>query len=116
MCAILIGVPGGKPLRFTTNVAVTAVMLPAESRVRSKVIVELPAPVDSAPLIGGFSFDAFRSAVNVGFGCDDADDGDESLLHADATNASARMARVKRFIVGVSLSQLCLLQQGRDQP
>src|SRR5260221_5746 len=66
MCAILIGVPAGKLLRFTTNVAVAAVMLFAESRVTSNVIVALPVPADSELVIGGTSLDVRRAAVNVG--------------------------------------------------
>src|SRR5918996_3987029 len=73
-------------------------MLPAESRVTSKVTVALPAPLDSAFAIGGFSFAASSSAENVGLGCPVGDDG-ESSAHADATSAAANAYRAKRFIV-----------------
>src|SRR6266545_2004597 len=112
MCAIRMGVPGGKPLRFTTNVTFAAVMLPDESRVTSNVIVELPVPVASAPVIGGFSFEVFRRAENVGFGCD-GDEGES--VQADATNASVIAEKTIRFIVSGSLSE-CVPPSARQGP
>src|SRR6266404_343804 len=114
MCAIRMGVPGGKPLRLTTNVTCAAVMLPDESRVTSNVIVELPVPVASAPVIGGFSFDVFRRAENVGFGCEDGDEA-VSLVQADATHASAIAVKTKRVIVSGSLSE-CVPARARQGP
>ncbi len=46
---MLIGVFGGNPERFTTNVAVAAVTFPALSFVVTIVTVAVPAPVASAP-------------------------------------------------------------------
>ena len=106
MCAILIGVPGGKPLRLTTNVALAAVTLPAALRVRSKVTVALPPPVASASVMAGLSFDARSSAENVGFGCEDGDEA-VSLVQADATNASAIAEKTKRFIGSGSFVRVC---------
>src|SRR2546427_5381270 len=98
MCAMLIGVPAGNPVRFTTNVAVAAVMLFAESRVMSNVMVALPLPLASAPVIGGFSLDVRRSAVNVGLvGVGEV--GVLLLPQPAAMSASAIEARVKRFIL-----------------
>src|SRR5947208_16071051 len=96
MCAALIGVPGGNPLKLTTNVAVPAVTFPAASFVTSKVIVAVPLPDASVPVIGGTSLAGRRSAVNVGLvgvvGDGDVDD----LQPVAATRAMATAA--KRFI------------------
>src|SRR5262245_30096063 len=67
MCAMLIGVPAGKPVKFTTKVAVPPVMLLFASRVTSNVIVAVPLPEPSESVTGGFSFAGRMSAVNVGF-------------------------------------------------
>src|SRR5438093_12250466 len=114
MCAILIGVPGGKPLRLTTNVALAAVTLPAALRVRSKVTVALPPPVASASVMAGLSFDARSSAENVGFGSADGDEA-VSLVQADATHASAIAEKTKRVIVSGSLSE-CVPVRARHGP
>src|SRR5256885_1424872 len=58
--------PAGKPERFTTKVAVAAVMLPAASFVVTRVIVVLPETVDSALATGGTSLAGDNVAVNVG--------------------------------------------------
>jgi hypothetical protein len=108
------GVPGGKLLKFTTNVADAAVMLPEPSRVRSKVTVALPAPVDSAFVIAGTSFDASNKADSVGLGSVEGDEGES--LHAETTTASATIERTERFIVAGSLDYSGSFQQGRDQP
>src|SRR5215470_4958207 len=65
MCAMLIGVPAGNPLRFTANVAVAEVIFPDESFVVFRVIVAVPLPADSGPVIGGVSSDGRNAAVNV---------------------------------------------------
>src|SRR5436190_3769725 len=67
MCAMLIGVPAGKPDRFTTKVAVAAVTLPAPSFVVTIVTVAVPEPAASAPTIAGTSLAGSRFAVKVGF-------------------------------------------------
>src|SRR5438105_5346861 len=61
MCAMLMADPAGKPVRFTTNVALAAVMLPAESFVVTSVIDTLPVTVDSMLVTGGTSFGRQRS-------------------------------------------------------
>src|SRR5262245_60150475 len=65
MCAMLIGVPAGNPLRFTTNVAVAEVTLPDESFTAFRVMVAVPVPADSGPVTGGVSSDGRSAAVNV---------------------------------------------------
>src|SRR5437762_1724977 len=96
MCESRMGVPGGKPLRLTTNVTFAAVMLPDASRVTSNVIVELPVPPASVPVIGGFSFEVCISAENVGLGVDGVD-GEQ--VQAAARTAKALAKRAKRFII-----------------
>src|SRR5437773_4090801 len=98
MCAILIGVPAGKPDRLTTNVAVPAVMLPAASFVTSKVTVALPLPLASAPVIAGTSFAGDSCAVNVGLvGLVGVGEVDE--LHPIDPTASRAARTERRFIV-----------------
>src|SRR4051794_36958125 len=63
---MLIGVPAGKPVRLTTKVAVAAVMLPAASLVVTNVIVDVPLPLASAPVMAGTSFAGDSVATNVG--------------------------------------------------
>ena len=63
---MLIGVPAGKPLRFTTKVAVAAVTLPALSFVVTIVTVAVPVPVASRRRSAGTSFAGDSVAVNVG--------------------------------------------------
>lgn len=53
MCAALIGVPAGKPVKLTMNVAVAAVICPLEFVVVSNVIVARPLPDASALVTGG---------------------------------------------------------------
>src|SRR5258707_13828371 len=67
MCAMFMGVFGGNPERFTTNVPVAAVTLPAASLVTTSVTVASPRPEASAPAIAGFSFAGNSVVVNVGF-------------------------------------------------
>src|SRR5262245_27806294 len=98
MCAMLIGVPAGKPCRFTTNVAVPPVMLLFASRVTSNVIVAVPLPVFSAFAIGGFSFAGRRSAVNVGLVGVDGPAGELLLLQPAAAMANARVTSDSRFM------------------
>src|SRR5882762_857961 len=52
---MLIAVVAGQPLMDTSNLALVLV----------KVTVAVPLQVASASVIGGFSFAAFRSALNV---------------------------------------------------
>src|SRR6188472_3070347 len=66
MCAMLIGVPGGKFDRVTWKVAVPPVTLPAASLVTSNVIVAVPVPPASLAFGSDTSFDVRRSAVKVG--------------------------------------------------
>src|ERR1051326_9203833 len=101
MCAMLIADPAGKFDRFTTKVAVAAVMLPAESFCVTSVIDALPVTTDSALVTGGTSFAGDSWAVNVGLvGVEDEGDVDE--LQPTATRASATAMRDKRVIVRLS--------------
>src|SRR5215470_7433510 len=84
---MLIGVPAGKPFRFTANVAVPAVTFPAASVVAVSVIVAVPPPADSAPVTAGTSSDGLSVAVNVLVEVPDGVAGESLLLHA-ATVAS----------------------------
>src|SRR5437588_8160957 len=98
MWATLIAVPAGKPLRFTTNVAVAAVICPAEFVVVSNVTVTLPEPAASAPTTGGTSFVGDSAAVNVGLVGDPVGPVvDEELPHETA-NSSPTNNRLARFI------------------
>src|SRR5438067_1965264 len=101
MCAMLIGVPAGNPCMFITKVTDAAVMLPAASLVVLNVIVALPLPLASAPLMGGFSFAGESAAVKVGC-VGDGEDG-ELLPHAAAKNEAAMASTNMRFIVDCSL-------------
>src|SRR5713226_106159 len=99
MCAALIGVPAGNPVRVTANVAVEAVTLPAASFVTSNVTVAVPLPLASAPTIGGFSLAGDNVAVKtgltetVGFATDD------ELPQPAVRTPSARAMTDRRFIV-----------------
>src|SRR5215472_16509469 len=97
-------VPAGNPVKFATNVAGAAVMLPAASFVTSNVIVTVPLPEASGPTIGGTSLDGNSVAVNVGFVGEDGDVDDEP--HPAARNASAASAD-RRFIVTTFLRKTC---------
>jgi hypothetical protein len=55
----------GKPARVKTNVAFAAVIVLAESRVRSSVNRPVPLPVESAFVIGGTSFAGLSAAVKL---------------------------------------------------
>src|SRR3954467_4734311 len=97
MCAMLMGVPAGNPVKFTMNVAVPPVMLLLASRVTSMVTVTVPLPVDSESVIGGFSFAGLMSAVKVGFvGLGLV--GELLLLQPTATRASANVTMDSRFM------------------
>src|SRR3989454_8401584 len=100
MCERMIDVFGGKPDKFTTNLAVAAVMFLSASRVMSNVMVTLPLPPDSAFAIGGTSFDVRRSAVNVAMleivGAVD----EVPPPQPAATSASARVERSEERRVG----------------
>src|SRR5215813_4034119 len=65
MCAMLIGVPAGKPVRFTANVAVAELTLPEPSVVELSVMVTVPPPADSAPVTAGTSSEGLSVAVKV---------------------------------------------------
>src|SRR5437667_11642573 len=101
MCAMLIGVPAGNPLRLTTNVAVEVVMLPAASFVTSNVIVAVPVPLASAPTMGGTSLAGDSAAVKtgwretVGFPVADV----EFFVHPAARSTSAIAGTDRRFII-----------------
>src|SRR6266508_6385530 len=98
MCAMLIGVPAGNPVRLTMNVAVPPVTLPLASLVTLNVTVVVPLPDCSALLIGGFSLEGLSSAVKVGMTALGAVD--DELPHAADPNASTIARKAKRFIVG----------------
>src|SRR4051812_11627774 len=68
MWAPVSAVPFGKPVVVTLKSAVAAVMLPAESFVRLRVMVAVPAPDASALDAGtaGTSFEGNNVAVNFG--------------------------------------------------
>src|SRR5262245_7584787 len=98
MCAMLKGVPAGNPVRLATKVTVPAVMLLAASRVTLKVIVAVPLPVASAPVIAGTSLAGLSAAVNVGF--TGVFEGSlDDLPHAAAPTASMAATTARRFIV-----------------
>src|SRR5258705_5249161 len=69
MCPILILVSAGQPVTSVSNSAFAAVMTPAASLVVVSVNVPLPAHVASGPVIGGTSFEGFRSAVKMNLSC-----------------------------------------------
>ena len=98
MCAMLMADPAGKLERFTTKVAVAAVMLPAESFVVTSVIDTLPVTTDSELLTGGTSLAGDSAAVNVGL-VGVVDEGDVEELQPTAARASATAMRDKRVIV-----------------
>src|SRR4051794_31919256 len=102
MCAMLMGVPAGKPASDTLNVAFAAVMLPEASFVRSHVTVTDPLPVASGPETGGTSFAGSRAALKIGLA---AADGAvvESLLHAATDSAIPREMLNRRFIIWLLL-------------
>src|SRR3954471_16859309 len=96
MWAALMGVPAGKPERFTTYVAVALVTLPAASLVVTSVTVAVPLPVASPPAIAGTSLEGSRVAVNVGLvGLVGAV---EELPQADAKRPRAATRTETRFI------------------
>src|SRR6185295_11130801 len=96
MWAALIGVPAGKPERFTTKVPVAAVTLPAVSLVVTMVIVAVPLPAASAPTMAGFSLAGDSVAVKVGFVGPDGVVEDEP--HAETRTPRAMVKRDRRFI------------------
>src|SRR4051812_8726226 len=99
MWAILTTEPAGKPPSVTPNVAVAAVMLPAESFVVFSVMFAVPVTVDSAFETGGTSFAGDSAAVNTGFAAGVVVEGEVELLPQPAAirlRASARTGR--RFI------------------
>src|SRR5262245_12398207 len=98
MCERLIGVFAGRPLMFTTKLAVAAVMLPDESRVTSIVIVEFPPPPASVPVIGGTSLFALSNAENTNLFCGVGLDGLSSPQPAAASTASAIVMAAAYFI------------------
>ena len=65
MWPMLILVSAGQPVTSVSNSALAAVMTPAASLVVVSVNVPLPEHVASGPVIGGTSFDGFRSAVKM---------------------------------------------------
>src|SRR3954469_17072990 len=96
MCAMLIGVFAGNPDRFTTNVPVAAVTLPAASLVTTSVTVASPRPEASAPTMAGLSFAGNSVAVKEGLvGAVGA--GDEDEPHADTRTPRATDSRERRF-------------------
>ena len=95
---MLMADPAGKLERFTTKVAVAAVMLPAESFVVTSVIDTLPVTTDSELLTGGTSLAGDSAAVNVGL-VGVVDEGDVEELQPTAARASATAMRDKRVIV-----------------
>src|ERR1700716_73306 len=98
MCAMLIGVPAGNPERFTTNVAVAAVTLPAASFVVTIVTVAVPLPEASAPWIAGFSWAGDSAAVNVGLVGVVGAAGDELPQPATRTPGVTNRLGERRFI------------------
>src|SRR5215813_2461033 len=98
MCAAVSAVPAGKPWKLPMNVPVAAVMLFAESRVTTNVIVMLPLPVDSVFVIAGTSFAGRMSTVNVGFvGVDVDGDVDDFEQPIESARIAARTEI--RFII-----------------
>ena len=63
MCAAVNEVPAGNPARWTTNVVVAEVIVPAPSRVTFNVMVAVPLPDVSGPTAAALHpFDGFRLA------------------------------------------------------
>src|SRR5258708_6538 len=98
MCAMLIGVFAGKPLRLTTNVAVPLLMVPDASVVRSNVTVAVPVPVFSPPTMVLVSFEGKSAAVKVGLVGVPVGEVDEELPHEAANNTIPRIKTLTRFI------------------
>src|SRR3954451_11365957 len=97
MCAMLITLVDGNPLKLTSNVAAAAVRLPDASRDRLNVMVATPRAPASAPAIGGTSFDASRFAVKSATFWSFEGEVVESEPHAPNVAASARTTSI-RFI------------------
>src|SRR5262245_8250883 len=98
MCAPVSVVPAGKPWKLPTKLAVAAVMLLAESRVTTNVIVMLPDPPDSALVTGGTSLTGRVSAVNVGLVGVDVE-GDVDDFEQAPARARTATSTDKRFII-----------------
>src|SRR3954466_11790792 len=99
MWAILTTDPDGKPPSVTPNVAVAAVMLPAESLVVFSVMFAVPVTVDSAFVTGGTSFAGESAAVNTGFAAGVVGDGDvEFFVHPAANRLRATAIKDSCFI------------------
>src|SRR6266540_3770588 len=93
-------VPFGNPDRLNTNVAVAAVMVPAESRVRFNVNVPVPRPLASALVTGGTSFAGFSAAVKlIVFG---GPDGVVGLLLPQPAASNATTAIIANLFILVS--------------
>src|SRR3954452_24703824 len=107
MCAMLITLPDGNPLKLTSNAAVAAVSAPAASRDKLNVIVAAPRALASAPAIGGASFEASRFAVNTATFWLFEGEVVESEPHAQNVAASPRTKSI-RFIESPPLT-------GRDR-
>src|SRR5262249_52864855 len=102
MWAMFTADPAGNPWRFTTNVAVAEVTLPAASFAVISVMDAVPFTVDSALVIGGTSFAGDSVAVNVGL-VGGGLVGVELLLQPAARSASTTAMGDRRFIVKLSL-------------
>src|SRR6267378_2897224 len=99
MCAMLIGVPAGNPVRLTANVAVEAMILPLASFVTSNVMVAVPVPEASAPTMGGTSLAGDNVALKTGWRETVGFVTDDELPQPPARTPSARTMTDRRFIV-----------------
>src|SRR5262245_5957251 len=101
---MLMGVPAGNPLRFTTNVAVAEVTFPDESCTAFSVMVAVPPPADSAPVIGGTSSDGRSAAVNVCVPFQEGALGESLFVHADTAARDTTNANVVTYFICQLLS------------
>src|SRR5262249_16009005 len=82
ICAMMIAVLAGNPLRFAANVAVAAGTFPDVSFVALSVIVTVPVPEASGPVTDGTSSDGLSVAVNVWVPVPEGALGESLLPHA----------------------------------
>src|SRR5262249_176474 len=99
MCARLIGVPAGKPVRFAVNDAVADVMFPEASFMTLSVMVAVPAPADSAPVTGGVSSDGLSAAVKVYVAFAEGELGELLSEHAPNVERETTSAHALRYFI-----------------
>src|SRR5438445_7933653 len=97
---MLIAVVAGQPVMDTSNFALVAV----------KVTVAVPAHVASASVIGGFSFDALSSALNVFAGV-----GVGAGVGADTDTRDRKSTRLNSSHANISYAVFCLKKKDNGQ-